>query len=64
MKTILKSWTDSADPIFKKHTTPDRPNKIDYILFNPKSAFDVLESQTIDDPITSDHDPIFSVLTM
>ncbi|MDR3110879.1 MAG: endonuclease/exonuclease/phosphatase family protein [Planctomycetaceae bacterium] len=64
MKTILKSWTDSDDPTFKKHTMPAHPNKIDYILFNPKSAFEVRESQTIDDPITSDHDPILSVLIM
>jgi len=60
---FLANWKDAADPALGKNVTPDRPRRIDYIFFRTKDSFDVLESRTIDDTITSDHKPIFSILS-
>jgi endonuclease/exonuclease/phosphatase family metal-dependent hydrolase len=61
---FLPNWTDTAAPTLGKHVTPDRPDRIDYIFFRKKDPFDVLESRTINDTITSDHKPIFSILSL
>ena len=60
---FLKNWKDAADPAWGKNATPNPPGRIDYIFFRAKDSFEVLESRTIDDKITSDHMPIFSVLS-
>ena len=60
---FLSNWKDAADPALGKNVTPDRPGRIDYIFLRAKDSFEVLESRTIDDTITSDHLPIFSVIS-
>jgi endonuclease/exonuclease/phosphatase family metal-dependent hydrolase len=65
---FLKNWKDVAEPALEKNValgknvTPLRPRRIDYIFLRSKDLWEVLESGTIDDKITSDHMPIFSVI--
>jgi len=63
---LLSTWKDTADPALGKNVTPDVQSnfgRIDYIFFRATDPFKVLESGTIDDAMTSDHKPIFSVLS-
>ena len=63
---LLSAWKDTAVQnldTLDKNVTPDRLRRIDYIFFRTNDPFKVLESGTIDDSITSDHKPIFSVLS-
>ena len=63
---LLSTWKDTADPALEKNVTPDVQGsfgRIDFIFFRAKDPFKVLEHGTIDDAMTSDHKPIFSVLT-
>jgi endonuclease/exonuclease/phosphatase family metal-dependent hydrolase len=64
MAALAKQWTDSAAPALGKHATPHRKNKIDYILFRAGDPFEVLETRTIPDAVTSDHFPILSILAV
>ena len=59
---FLKNWKDAADPALGKNVTLLSPRRIDYIFLRAKDSWEVLESRTIDDKITSDHMPIFSVI--
>ncbi|HBT77502.1 MAG TPA: hypothetical protein DEB39_11420 [Planctomycetaceae bacterium] len=65
---LLKNWKDSADPETYKSIEPDTPerlaSRIDFIFLRAKDAFDVSESGTIPDKTTSDHMPIFSVISL
>jgi len=61
---FLKNWKDVADPAWGKNVTPLSPRRIDFIFLRSKDSWEVLESRTIDDRITSDHMPIFSVITL
>jgi len=61
---FLSNWKDAADPALGKNVTPDRPRRIDYIFFRSKDPFEVIESRTILDEMTSDHMPIFSILSL
>ena len=62
---LLTTWKDATDPASEKNVTPNvqsRFGRIDYIFFRAKDPFTVMESGAINDTLTSDHMPIFSVL--
>jgi len=61
---FVKNWTDDADLALGKNVTPVRPRRIDYIFLRSKDSWEVLETRTIDDRITSDHMPIFSLIAL
>jgi endonuclease/exonuclease/phosphatase family metal-dependent hydrolase len=42
--------------------SPNR--KIDYIMYKPKERWEVIEKRVIDEKITSDHCPVFTVLEL
>lgn len=63
---LLSTWKEATDPASGKYITPEVSSlfgRIDYIFFRAKDPFTILESGTIDDTITSDHKPVFAVLT-
>ena len=64
MVRLLKNWKDTADPALNTNVTPPQPRKIDYIFHRIKDTWKVWESRTIDDRITSDHRPIFTVISL
>jgi endonuclease/exonuclease/phosphatase family metal-dependent hydrolase len=65
MVRFLENWKDTVDLDSDKKISPDRPERrIDYIFFRAKDSFEIIESRTIDDRITSDHMPIFSIISL
>lgn len=42
----------------------DPVREIDYLMLRPRDRFEVLEHRVIDEPVASDHSPIFAVLVV
>jgi endonuclease/exonuclease/phosphatase family metal-dependent hydrolase len=63
LKTAKEKWT-VAEPAGQPLTYPaDKPVKrIDYGLYLPAAAFQVVELRVIDEPVASDHRPVLIVL--
>lgn len=65
MRILHQRWTNAMN----KDAAPTAPSKaprsrIDYILYRPASAFKVTESKVIDEPMASDHLPVFTVFEL
>ena len=62
--TVLQQrWTNAID----KSAAPSAPSsnprsRIDYIFFRPTEQFRIVETRVIDEPMASDHCPVFAVL--
>ena len=50
--TLMQQWTTAAK------------NKIDFILVRPANRWAVIEAKVIDEPIASDHRPVFAVVKL
>ena len=50
--TLMQHWTTAAK------------NKIDFILVRPANRWTVIEAKVIDEPIASDHQPVFAVVKL
>ena len=50
--TLMQQWTTAAK------------NKIDFILVRPANRWTVIEAKVIDEPIASDHQPVFAVVKL
>ncbi len=65
VQVLLKRWTnamgDDAPP-----TVPSRKptSRIDYIFYRPTSCFRMSFAEVIDEPMASDHRPVFAVLEL
>jgi endonuclease/exonuclease/phosphatase family metal-dependent hydrolase len=58
---VFSNWLDAAGPNGEPTIPSDNPRRrIDYILLNPPARFDVLESKVLNEPIASDHRPVFA----
>jgi endonuclease/exonuclease/phosphatase family metal-dependent hydrolase len=63
IRILLSQWSGTTnDP--PAPTAPSRKpsSRIDYIFYRPASAFDTTESKVVDEPVASDHCPVFAVL--
>ena len=63
MKILLEKWQDTGN------TAPTVPaenprNLIDYVLFRPAGAWEVLSSEVLNEPVASDHRPVLAVLKL
>ncbi|CAN5776481.1 endonuclease/exonuclease/phosphatase family protein [soil metagenome] len=64
LEALNRSWRSAnREPLF---TIPaQEPNRqIDYILYRPEAAWKVVEVRVLDEPVASDHRPIFAVLEL
>lgn len=62
---LEKHWTHAASEPY----TPTAPSKnprsrIDYITYRPAEAFKVVREEVIDEPLASDHCPVFAVFSL
>jgi endonuclease/exonuclease/phosphatase family metal-dependent hydrolase len=60
---LEREWTvlpKSGDPNTYPADAPDR--EIDFLMYRPAGAFEVLEHRVIDEPLASDHRPVLAVL--
>lgn len=65
VEILLKKWAT----LLESPPAPSAPSKnprsrIDYIFTRPASALSISESEVIDEPMASDHCPIFSVIEL
>lgn len=60
---LLPNWIDTAVPAYENNVIPVRQARIDYIFLRKQDTFDVWESRTINDTMTSDHMPILSIIS-
>lgn len=65
MKVLLSKWTNATDEAAAP-TVPskDPKSRIDYILYRSGKQFTVEEATVIDEPMASDHRPVFAVLKL
>lgn len=65
MNALLKDWSSAvldAPLLTSPAAKPIR--QIDYILFRPASRWRVLEVRVLDEPVASDHRPLFAVFQL
>ena len=65
IQVLLKRWTNAID----KDVTPTAPatkprSRIDYIFYRPAARFEVSETKVINEPLASDHRPVFAILKL
>lgn len=65
VQQLLTRWTNATDdPPAPSVPAPKPTARIDYIFFRPAPAFKMLEAKVIDEPMASDHRPVFAVLEL
>ncbi len=64
--TILQQrWTNAIDDQAAPSAPSAKPRtRIDYIFFRPTSRFRIVETRVVDEPMASDHCPVFAVLEL
>ncbi|WP_417392858.1 endonuclease/exonuclease/phosphatase family protein [Gimesia sp.] len=63
IQILLEQWTNAIDEKATPTAPSTRPrSRIDYIFFRPAADFEVIETKVIDEPLASDHRPVFAVL--
>lgn len=65
MSVLLREWTDAAATNPQPTIPAENPTRrIDFILSRPEPQWRVLESRVLDEPVASDHRPVFCVLEL
>jgi endonuclease/exonuclease/phosphatase family metal-dependent hydrolase len=63
MKKLAAEWSISSDGQNLPTIPARRPvRQLDYVLYRPAAAWKVIEVRVLDEPVASDHRPIFVVL--
>jgi endonuclease/exonuclease/phosphatase family metal-dependent hydrolase len=64
--TVLQQrWKNAIDEQAAPSAPSSKPrSRIDYIFFRPAEQFRIVETRVIDEPMASDHCPVFSVLEL
>lgn len=63
LERFAEQWQNStAGQTLLTSPAPNPRNQIDYVLFRPGSAWRVVETRVLDEPVASDHRPILVVL--
>jgi endonuclease/exonuclease/phosphatase family metal-dependent hydrolase len=65
MLALSRHWTDVSAQSTQKTFPADVPaERIDYVMFRPRSAWRVLEERVIAEPAASDHRPVLAVVQL
>jgi endonuclease/exonuclease/phosphatase (EEP) superfamily protein YafD len=60
IQTALTDWTDATSA--EKTCPAHKPRiKIDYVFYRPAAAWRVVETRVVDEPMASDHRPVWVV---
>lgn len=64
--TVLQQqWTNAIDEQAAPSAPSSKPrSRIDYIFFRPAEQFGIVETRVINEPMASDHCPVFAVLEL
>jgi endonuclease/exonuclease/phosphatase family metal-dependent hydrolase len=65
IEALLRDWTlaQGAQPMLTSPSSNPR-RQIDYIFVRPASRWRVVETRVLDEPVASDHRPVFAVLEL
>ncbi|MBA3976461.1 MAG: endonuclease [Candidatus Solibacter sp.] len=65
IQALLNDWTPAqgAQPLLTSPSSNPR-RQIDYIFVRPAARWRVVESRVLDEPVASDHRPVFAVLEL
>jgi len=63
IRILQEKWSGTSEDS-PAPTAPSRQptSRIDYIFYRPATAFDLMEARVIDEPMASDHCPVFAAL--
>ncbi|MDF1858835.1 MAG: endonuclease/exonuclease/phosphatase family protein [Verrucomicrobiales bacterium] len=62
---LEKKWIHAGkEPFAPTAPSKDPRSRIDYIFYRPASSFEVISEKVIDEPMASDHCPVFSELKL
>ncbi len=65
VKVLLTKWQNAIDEAAAPTAPSQNPtSRIDYIFYRSGTHFRVEETRVIDEPMASDHRPVFAVLTL
>lgn len=65
IRILLEQWASTANEPAAPTAPSRKPtSRIDYIFFRPHSAFELLQAKVIDEPLASDHCPVFAELRL
>ncbi|HEY3442652.1 MAG TPA: endonuclease/exonuclease/phosphatase family protein [Paludibaculum sp.] len=65
MNALLQNWSSAAlEAPLLTSPAPKPTRQIDYILFRPANRWRVVEVRVLDEPVASDHRPLFAVLEL
>jgi endonuclease/exonuclease/phosphatase family metal-dependent hydrolase len=64
--TVLQQrWTNAIDDKAAPSAPSSKPrSRIDYIFYRPTDRFRIVETRVVDEPMASDHCPVFAVLEL
>lgn len=58
---LLERWASTVGDSPEPTAPSSKPaSRIDYIFFRPETAFELIQSSVVDEPIASDHCPVFA----
>ena len=65
IKILLKQWINAIDENASPSAPSSKPrSRIDYIFYRSASQFEMIESKVIEEPMASDHRPVFAILKL
>lgn len=65
IQILLKQWTNAIDEKASPTAPSSKPrSRIDYIFYRSESQFEMIESKVIEEPMASDHLPVFAILKL
>lgn len=60
MQLMLETWADSSSKSPAPTIPSDKPrSRIDYVLLRPTNLWETLDSKVLDEPVASDHRPLW-----
>jgi endonuclease/exonuclease/phosphatase family metal-dependent hydrolase len=63
ISVLLEEWSGTTgEPAAPTAPSRKPSSRIDYIFYRPVGAFELIESKVIDEPLASDHCPVFAML--
>ncbi len=65
IRILHQRWSDAIDDPPAPTAPAGQPmSRIDYIFFRPAERFELMESHVVDEPMASDHRPVFATLRL
>lgn len=65
IRVLEEEWTGTAGEPPQPTAPSARPTaRIDYVFYRPEAAFELIEARVIDEPLASDHCPVFAELRL